>query len=85
MNILKIKVVPNASKSEISGWLDDRLKIRIAVAPESGKANRAVQDLLAKTLGISKHQIKITAGLQSPRKTVEIEGLELAEIKKLLG
>jgi len=81
---LHIKVVPGASRTEISGWLDDRLKVRVAAAPENGKANRAVKDLLSKALGISSRQVHIRAGTQSSRKTVEIEDLSLLEIKKRL-
>ncbi|RUM94848.1 MAG: DUF167 domain-containing protein [Thiothrix sp.] len=85
MTSLRIKVVPGASRSEIAGWLNDRLKVRVAAVPENGKANRAVEDLLSKALGISSRQVHITAGTQSPRKTVEIEGLSLLDIKNQLG
>lgn len=85
MTSLKVKVVPGASRSEIAGWLDDRLKVRVSAAPEKGKANRAVVDLLSKALGISSHKIHISAGSQSPRKTVEIDGLGFLDIKIRLG
>ena len=85
MTSLRIKVVPGASRSEIAEWLDDRLKVRVSAAPGKGKANRAVEELLSNCLGILKHQVRIKAGSQSPRKTVEIDGLSLLEIKKRLG
>ncbi len=85
MTSLRIKVVPGASRSEIAGWLDDRLKVRVSAAPEKGKANRAVEDLFSKALGISSRKVRIKTGSQSPRKTVEIDGLSLPDIKKRLG
>lgn len=85
MTSLHIKVVPGASKSEIAGWLNDSLKVRVSAAPEKGKANHAVKDLLSKTLGISRRDVRIKAGAKSARKTVEIDGLSLLEIKERLS
>ncbi len=70
---LSIKVVPGASRDEISGWLGDRLKIRVKAPAESGKANTAVIKLLASALKISRRDITIISGGASPRKTIEIK------------
>ena len=70
---LRIKVVPGASKSEIVGILDDRLKVRIAAPPEHGKANQALLALLRKWLGTT--QIELIAGSASAEKTVRVNGL----------
>lgn len=85
MTALSIKVVPGASRSEITGWLDDSLKIRVSAAPEKGKANRAVEKLLSSALGIPSRNVLVVSGDRSPRKTVEIDGLSLADIKTRLG
>jgi uncharacterized protein (TIGR00251 family) len=77
---LEIKVVPGASRNQISGWLGDRLKIRVQAPPESGKANKAVQKLLAKELGISPRDITITSGTSSPLKTLEINAPSLTPL-----
>lgn len=72
---IRLKVVPGASRDAISGWLGDRLKIRVSAPPEHGKANEAVCRLLAKALNIDRRRIHVTAGATSPEKTIEIEGL----------
>ncbi len=69
---LAIKVVPNASRSEIVGPLGDRLKVRVAAPPEAGKANRAVVRLLRDWLGVS--AVEIVAGSGTPAKTVRVAG-----------
>ena len=69
---LEIKVVPGASRNQISGWLGTRLKVRVQAPPESGKANKAVIKLLAQRLGISTRDIAIISGTSSPLKTLEI-------------
>jgi uncharacterized protein (TIGR00251 family) len=70
---LRLKVVPGASRSQIVGKLGDRLKIRVAAAPEQGKANRAVIRLLSDWLGVN--GIEIIAGDSSPEKTASVPGL----------
>jgi len=73
MTRLQLKVQPKASANRLAGWVGDRLKIQVTAAPERGKANAAVIEVLSKALGIPKSAIRITAGETSPLKTVEID------------
>jgi uncharacterized protein YggU (UPF0235/DUF167 family) len=43
MATLHIKVVPRAARDQIVGWLDGALKVRVAAAPEAGRANAALE------------------------------------------
>ena len=81
---LKIKVTPKASRNAIIGWHAESLKIAVTAAPDKGKANTAVQDLLARQLGLAKSKIQITTGLTQANKTVEITGLEKNELQRRL-
>lgn len=72
---LELKVVPGASRSEVVGWLGECLKVKVAAAPEKGKANKAVVKLLSDQLGISEKAITIVSGQTSQRKVLEIEGI----------
>jgi len=82
---LALKVVPGASRDEISGWLGDSLKVRVRAPAESGKANAAVIAVLAACLGVRKGTIKIIAGSASPRKIIEIDELTEAQVRKRLA
>jgi uncharacterized protein (TIGR00251 family) len=82
--LLPIKVVPNSSRTQIAGTLGDALKLKVAQPPEAGRANRAVLELLAETLGIPQSQLAIVAGHTRPRKTVRITGLTAAEVERRL-
>src|SRR3954471_3519909 len=82
---LTIKVVPGASKTAVSGWLGDVLKVRVTAPAERGKANRAVEALVAAALGIAVDRILIVAGHSSARKIVEIAGLDEAEVRQRLS
>ena len=77
---LSLKVVPDASRDEITGWLGDSLKIRVRAAAESGKANAAVIKILSATLQLHKRAITILSGSNSTRKIVEINDLTEAEL-----
>ncbi|MGA3115569.1 MAG: DUF167 domain-containing protein [Syntrophobacteraceae bacterium] len=70
--ILCAYIQPRASRSELSGTFRERLKIRISSPPVEGEANRQCIDFLAKSLGISKSEIKLLKGGQSRAKTFVI-------------
>lgn len=72
--VLAVKVVPNSSREQIAGMLGEELKIKVAQPPEDGKANKAVEALLAKTLGIAACGVQVIAGHSQPHKKVLIVG-----------
>ncbi len=82
---LQVKVVAGASRTEISGWLGDVLKIRIAKQPEKGRANREVESLLCNSLGIARRSVRIVSGKTAARKVLEIEGLSVDDVRQKLG
>ncbi|MCB1706071.1 MAG: DUF167 domain-containing protein [Halioglobus sp.] len=82
---LAVKVVPGASRSEVSGWLGETLKVRVAAQPEKGRANKAVVALLAEVLEIPVDRVSVVAGATSQRKLVEVQGLALGEVRRRLA
>jgi uncharacterized protein (TIGR00251 family) len=71
--LLDIKVSPGASKNEILDVREGRLRVKIAAAPEDGKANAALVSFLAETLGLAKKEISIIRGEKSRLKTAAIK------------
>jgi uncharacterized protein (TIGR00251 family) len=67
---LNVKVSPGSSKTELSGVHEGRLRIRVAAAPEDGKANECLVAFLAKLFGCPKKEITIKSGEKSRLKTV---------------
>lgn len=83
-SILQVKVLPNASRSEIAGWLEDgTLKIRIQSPAQDGKANKALITFLSKETGVSKNQITILLGETSRQKVIAFERLSPSQFKQL--
>jgi len=85
MATILIKVVPGASISRVVGRYGDGFKVQVKAPPEQGKANRAVIELLAGVLNVRPQQVTITHGHGQPRKIVQIEGMEQAEVERVLG
>ena len=70
---LRVKVVPKSSRNEILGPMaDGTLKVRIAAAPEKGKANAELCAFLARHYGVPRSAVTILSGQTSPRKLVRI-------------
>lgn len=86
MNItrLPVKVVPGSSRNCIAGWLGEALRVRVMAPPERGKANTAVENIIADALGVPNDAVNIVRGSTSPRKIVEIAGLAEPEIRSRL-
>jgi uncharacterized protein len=83
--IFSVKVVPRSSKTAIAGILGGMLKVKLAAAPEKGKANESLVEFLADTLGVKKNAVSITSGHTSPVKTIQIAGVSTEAILKKLG
>jgi uncharacterized protein (TIGR00251 family) len=69
---IDLKVTPGSSKNEFSGVRDKRLCVRIAAAPEDGKANASLCAFLGKTLGCAKRDVVLVKGEKSRLKTVTV-------------
>ena len=70
-----VKVVPGSSRTALCGVLDGMLKVKVAAAPEKGKANKCLTDFLAKRLGIKKNDVAVCSGQTSPIKQIHICGV----------
>jgi hypothetical protein len=80
-----VKVVPGASRDAIAGWLGEALKVRVRAAPERGKANAAVEALVARALRVPRRSVRVASGQTSPHKVLEISDLSAAEASQRLA
>ena len=82
---LRLRVVPGAPRPGIVGRHGDAWKVRVAAAPEAGKANDALLDLLARTLDLPRRDLELTAGGASRDKVVTLEGLSSEAADSMLA
>jgi uncharacterized protein (TIGR00251 family) len=69
---ISIKALPGASKTEFAGFKEGRLKVRIAAAPEDGRANAELAAFFAKSLGCPKRDVTLLHGEKSRLKTLAV-------------
>lgn len=69
---LDIKAIPGASKTGFAGIRENRLRVRLAAAPEDGRANEELRKFLAGTLGCAKKDAVLVSGEKSRLKTVSV-------------
>lgn len=67
-----IRVTPKASSNRIKTEDDGSIRVYVTTAPEDGKANKKVIEVLAKELKIAKSRIAIIKGETSRDKTIVI-------------
>lgn len=82
--IVKVRVHPKASRSAVVGEHGGALKVAVTAAPEKGKANAAVVELLAKALGVPKSSVELIAGTTSRDKVFAVRGTSREAIEALL-
>lgn len=77
--LVEIRLTPKSAVDRIEGAIAAvdgslRLKARVRAVPEDGKANKAVERLLAKALGVPKTAVAIAAGHTARAKTLRVAG-----------
>jgi hypothetical protein len=82
---LELRVVPGATRPGVVGRHGTSWKVRVAAAPEGGRANDAVVRLLAETLGIPRRDVAVVAGRTSRDKIVSLAGISPGEIEERLS
>ena len=76
---LTVRVQPKASADRIEDWGEDDagrrfLKVRVRAVPEDGKANAAVEKLVAKWLGLPRSAVKVVTGGKTRLKGLDRDG-----------
>ena len=72
---ISLKVSAKSKQNKIVKISDAEYKVYVSTAPERGKANEKVRELLAKYFGVPKSSIRIVRGETSNKKIIEIEKL----------
>ena len=72
---IEVILSPGAKSSEILGRHGGGWKACVSAAPERGRANAALQDLLAESLGVPRNAVRIVSGQTSRHKVVEVDGV----------
>ena len=85
--MLAVRLTPKSAKDEIRGVesFDGAavLLARVRALPEAGRANQALEKLIAKWLGVPPSSVSVAQGGKSQLKQVKVEG-EAEELARLI-
>ena len=81
---LRLRVSPAAARAGVVGRHGEAWKIRVAAAPEGGRANQAVIRLLADALSVPRDAVTLVSGHGGRDKIVELAGLGPSQIDRRL-
>lgn len=81
---MAVWVSPGASRDEILGVLDGRLRVRVAASPQEGRANAALARFVAGLLGVAPSAVRLVSGATSRRKVLRVCGVSLDEARRQL-
>lgn len=83
--VFSAKLHPRAKRNAITGEVGDALKVSLTAPPIEGRANEACIEFFAKLLKVPRSSVTIASGQSSRNKTVRVEGLTSAEVRRRIG
>jgi len=77
--VVPVRLTPKASRDSVEGLREDAaggrvLAVKVTAVPEKGKANAALEKVLAKALGVAPTRVQVVGGAASRNKEVLVRG-----------
>jgi len=83
--LLDVFVQPRAARDSVGGEYRGALKVRTTAPPSDGKANAAVEALVAELVGVPKSRVAVVRGHSSRSKRLLIAGIEQSKVNLAVG
>ncbi|MDH3580976.1 MAG: DUF167 family protein [Hyphomicrobiales bacterium] len=76
--VVKVRLTPKSTRDEVGDIAlhgdTPALRARVCAAPEKGRANAALEKLVARWLGVPPSRVNVTSGAKSRTKSLTIAG-----------
>ena len=82
---LSVYITTRAQRDEITAWDGVTLRARVTAPPIEGRANAAIEALVAVAVGLPKSSVRVVSGTKSRHKLLKLDGLEPEQLSELLG
>jgi len=79
--IIPVRAQPGARKNAVSGVHAGQLKVSVTQAPEKGKANAALIEVLSETLQVPRSRISLVSGATASQKKFCVAGGDITSIR----
>ncbi len=83
--ILPVVAQPGAKRNAVLGERAGALRVAVTAAPDKGKANDAIQSVLAENLGCKTAQVAMISGATSRQKRFLIRGIAPEDLNRRLS
>ena len=80
--LVDVLVQPGAARDELVGPHGDALKLKVKAPPAGGRANEAVESLMAELLGVPARAVVVVAGKSSRRKRIAVAQVAPEEVAR---
>jgi uncharacterized protein (TIGR00251 family) len=74
-----LHVQPRARRTELAGWHNGALKLKVQAPPVDNAANQSIVHFFSQLLDIPKSRMAITSGARSRSKILRIQGISRAQ------
>lgn len=81
---VKLRVIPNARRSEVVGMHGESVKLKVASPAVQGRANEAVLELVAERVGVGIREVRLISGEKAREKLIAVSGLSAEEVRRRL-
>ena len=77
--LLRVRLTPKSASDAVEGLSETAegctLRVRVRAVPEDGAANAALENLIARWLGVPKSSVALSTGTRSRVKSIAIQGV----------
>lgn len=81
----RVRVTPRAGKDAIAVAEDGSLHVHLTAPPVDGRANDALERLLARVLDVPPRDVRVVRGQSARIKFVEVTGLDEPALRRKLA
>jgi uncharacterized protein (TIGR00251 family) len=82
--LLVVRVKPQARRAGLLGRHGAAIKVAVRAAPERGRANEELLQVLAAALGVAVSALELVSGAGSQDKRIRVHGLDEPELQRRL-
>lgn len=82
--LLPVRAQAGAKQNAVKGERAGALVVAVTQAPEKGKANKALAEVIAAALGLKKSQVEIFSGETNPQKKFLVRDVSLSALAERL-
>lgn len=79
---LAVWATPGARRTEVAGVSGGRLRVRLHAPAHEGRANAELIGFVARLLGVSSADVRVTAGAGGRHKLLRIRGVTIDEARR---